>query len=227
MRTLFYDDVYHFLYSSKMFQQLMEEEQQAFLQQFADDAQFRTALAIAADFQTRIGKIAAVVTEGEATYEPFRQKRDVIAPLIIGLDTSRAIGSFEIQAQGLMFPLLELCAIQQRDCIVLTEDERFLFPHGSLLPTAVKGVQHIKVKEHTNMAVLYKQALQLFDQYEAKRGGEFLLITANTFEPSAILEEVIHELQLRRIELSAIVLDEKQFEASSLLFLDKVFFPNA
>ena len=61
VKTLFYDDVYRFLYSSNMFQQLTEEEQQRFLAQFADNEQFIKSLAVAIDFQAHLGKMEATV----------------------------------------------------------------------------------------------------------------------------------------------------------------------
>ena len=254
VKTLFYDDAYRFLYSSNMFQQLAEEEQQRFLEQFGSDEQFIKSLAIAIDFQNHLGKMEATVpvianyehrelyedvliqhklmmknqsiTIGNITYVPFQQKVDVVAPLIIGFDNSAAMMNFDIQAKGLILPILELCAKQKRDCIILTDEEKFIFPHGELLTNVIKGVQNIQMKHRANIVALYKQALEDFRTYNITRDAEFILLTANTFESSTISEHLIFELKSLGVELSAIALDEARFEEAPLLFLDKVFFPN-
>ena len=255
VKTLFYDDVYRFLYSSNMFQQLAEEEQQRFLAQFARNEQFIKSLAVAIDFQAHLGKMDATVpviasydniepyhdvciqrklmikdqtiTIGNVTYVPFQQKVDVVAPLIIGFDTSAVMANFEIQAKGLILPLLELCAKQRRDCIILTDEEQFIFPHGELITDVIKEVQNIQTKHQANIAALYKRALEIFSTYNSMHDAEFMLLTANTFEPSTISEHTIHEFKSLGVELSAIALDEARFEEAPLVFLDKVFFPNA
>ena len=254
VNTLFYDDAYRFLYSSNMFQQLPEEEQQRFLAQFASNEQFIKSLAVAIDFQNHLGKMEATVpiianyehidpyydvliqrklmmknqsiTIGNITYVPFRKEIDVVAPLIIGFDTSIAMMNFEIQAKGLILPILELCAKQKRDCIILTDEEKFIFPHGELLTDVIKGVQNLQMKHRADIDTLYRQALEDFKTYNITKDAEFILLTANTFEPSTISEHLIFELKSLGVELSAIALDEARFEEAPLLFLDKVFFPN-
>ena len=255
MKTLFYDDVYRFLYSSNMFQQLAEGEQRRFLEQFAHNEQFIKSLAVAIDFQVHLGKMEATVpviasyeyiepdydvsikrklmikdqtiTVGNVTYVPFQQQVDVVAPLIIGFDTSAVMANFEIQAKGLILPLLELCAKQRRDCIVLTDEEQFIFPHGELITDVIKEVQNIQMKHKANIATLYKRALELFGTYNIMHDAEFMLLTANTFEPSTISQHTIQAFKSLGVELSAIALDEACFEEAPLVFLDKVFFPNA
>ena len=255
MKTLFYDDVYRFLYSSNMFQQLAEGEQQRFLEQFAHNEQFIKSLAVAIDFQVHLGKMEATVpviasyeyiepdydvsikrklmikdqtiTIGNVTYVPFQQQVDVVAPLIIGFDTSAVMANFEIQAKGLILPLLELCAKQRRDCIVLTDEKQFIFPHGELITDVIKEVQNIQMKHKANIAALYKRALELFGTYNIMHDAEFMLLTANTFEPSTISQHTIQAFKSLGVELSAIALDEACFEEAPLVFLDKVFFPNA
>ena len=255
VKTLFYDDVYRFLYSSNMFQQLSEEEQQRFLAQFAHNEQFIKSLSVAIDFQAHLGKMEATVpaiasyevkepnydvsikrklmiknqsiTTGNVTYVPFRQKVHVVAPLIIGFDTSAVMANFEIQAKGLILPLLELCAKQRRDCIVLTDEEQFIFPHGELITDVMKEVQHIQMKQQANIAALYKRALEIFSTYNTMHDAEFMLLTANTFEPVTIAQHTIQAFKSLSVELSAIALDEARFEQAPLVFLDKVFFPNA
>ena len=254
VKTLFYDDVYRFLYSSNMFQQLEEGEQQRFLAQFADNEQFIKSLAVAIDFQAHLGQMDATVpvianyehlqscsdvsiqrrliikdqsiTLGNVTYVPFRQKVDVVAPLIIGFDTSAVMANFEIQAKGLILPLLELCAKQRRDCIVLTDEAQFIFPHGELITDVIKAVQHIQTKQQANIAALYKRALEIFGTYNSMQDAEFMLLTANTFDPSTIAQQTIQAFKSLGVELSAIALDESRFEQAPLVFLDKVFFPN-
>lgn len=254
VKTLFYDDVYRFLYSSNMFQRLAEEEQQRFLEQFAHNEQFIKSLTVAIDFQARLGKMDATVPiiasydniepyynisihrklvikdrsimTGNVTYVPFHQKADVVAPFIIGFDTSAMIMNFEIQAKGLILLLLELCAKQRRDCIVLTNEGQFIFPHGELITDGIKAVQNIQAKHKADIAALYKRALKIFSTYNIMQDAEFMLLTANTFEPATISEHTIHEFKSLGIELSAIALDEVRFEEAPLLFLDKVFFPN-
>lgn len=254
VKTLFYDDVYRFLYSSNMFQQLTEEEQQRFLAQFADNEQFIKSLAVAIDFQAHLGQMKVTVpviagyevkepnydgsiqrklimknqliTTGNVTYVPFRQKVDVVAPLIIGFDTSAVMANFDIQAKGLILPLLELCAKQKRDCIILTDEDKFIFPYGELITDVIKAVQHIQMKQQANIAALYKRALKVFSTYNTMQDAEFMLLTANTFDPATISEHIIHEFKSLGVELSAIALDEACFEQASLGFLDKVFFPN-
>ena len=73
VKTLFYDDVYRFLYSSNMFQQLTEEEQQRFLAQFARNEQFIKSLAVAIDFQAQLGQMEATVPviTGYEVKEPY------------------------------------------------------------------------------------------------------------------------------------------------------------
>lgn len=255
LRTLFYDDVLHFLYSSEMFQQLTEEAQQLFLQRFARDEAFVNSIAVAMDFQEQVGKMEGSVptvipyedegqrdvraiqrkltlkdkafTQGNVTYVPFLHRIDHAAPLIIGLDTSKGMKEYEIQAKGLVLPLLELCAGQKRDCIVATINERLLFPHGELLPDGIQRLQQMKMEDEQDMGLLYKQALHLFDAYRVKDDAEFMLLTANTFDPSSIPRTLIEEFTLRGIELSAIALNGERFEKAPLLFLDKVFFPNS
>ena len=255
VKTLFYDDVYRFLYSSRMFQQLAEEEQQQFLAQFADNEQFIKSLAVAIDFQAHLGQMEATVpiiaryevkeprydesiqhklimkdqsiTTGNVTYVPFQQKVDVVAPLIIGLDTSAVMANFEIQAKGLILPLLELCAKQRRDCIVLTDEAQFIFPQGELITDVIKAVQHIQTKQQVNIATLYKRALEIFGTYNSMQDAEFMLLTVNTFDPSIIAQQTIQAFKSLGVELSAIALDESRFEQAPLGFLDKVFFPNA
>ncbi|KGR81566.1 hypothetical protein [Lysinibacillus odysseyi] len=254
MKTLFYDDVLRFLYSSEMFQQLTEEAQQLFLNQFARDEEFIKSIAVAVDFQERLGKLEGsvplvtpyeddgirnvraiqrkltlkdkAVTKGNVTYIPFHQKIDFAAPLIVGLDTSCEMELYEIQAKGLILPLLELCAEQKRDCIVATINDRCVFPHGELTPEGIQRLQHIKMQDEQDIALLFKQALYLFDAYRLKEDAEFMLITANTFASSDISEQLIEEFGMRGIELSAIALDSKRFEEAPLEFLNKVFFPN-
>lgn len=255
MKTLFYDDVLRFLYSSEMFQQLTEEAQQLFLSQFARDEEFIKSIAVAVDFQERLGKLEGsiplvtpyeedelrnvrniqrkltlkdkAVTKGNVTYVPFHQKIDFAAPLIIGLDTSCEMESYEIQAKGLILPLLELCAEQKRDCIVATINDRCVFPHGELTSEGIQRLQHIKMQDEQDIALLFKQALYLFDAYRLKEEAEFMLITANTFASSDIPDGLIEEFEIRNIELSAIALDAKRFEEAPLPFLNKVFFPNS
>ena len=255
MKTLFYDDVLRFLYSSEMFQQLTEEAQQLFLQRYARDEAFVNAIAVAIDFQEQIGKLEGSVppitpyedegqrnvraiqrkltlkdkafTKGNVTYVPFRHRIDHAAPLIIGLDTSKGMKEYEIQAKGLILPLLELCAGRKRDCIVATINDRYMFPHGELLPDGIERLQQMKMEDDQDMALLYKQALHLFDAYRVKDDAEFMLLTANTFDPASIPETLIEEFTWRGIELSAVALDAERFEAAPLLFLDKVFFPNS
>ncbi len=255
MKTLFYDDVLRFLYSSEMFQQLTEEDQQLFLQQFARDEAFVDSVAVAMDFQEQTGKLEGSVplippyedeerrdvraiqrkmtlkdkafTEGNVTYVPFGHRIDHAAPLIIGLDTSKGMEEYESQAKGLVLPLVELCAGQKRDCIVATINDRCLFPHGELLPDEVQRLQQMKMDDEEDMALLYKQALHLFDAYRVKDDAEFMLLTANTFDAASIPDVLIEEFAWRRIELSAIALDAERFEKAPLLFLDKVFFPNS
>ena len=252
VKTLFYDDVYRFLYSSNMFQQLAESEQQRFLEQFADNEQFIKSLAVAIDFQAHLGKMEATVpviacydhleapsiqrkliikdqavTMGNVTYVPFQQTINVVAPLIIGLDTSVGMDNFDIQAKGLILPLLELCAKQKRDCIVITDEGQFIFPHGELITDVIKEVHSIQTKQKANIAALYKQALKIFNTYNIKQDAEFMLLTANTFEPITIPDDTIRAFKSLGVELSAIALDEARFEEAPLLFLDKVFFPNA
>ncbi|MGM9945308.1 MAG: hypothetical protein ACI33M_10220 [Lysinibacillus sp.] len=255
MKTLFYDDVYRFLYSSNMFQQLAEGEQQRFLQQFAHNEQFIKSLSVAIDFQAHLGKMEATVpvianygyiepdydvciqrklmitdqtiTIGNVTYVPFQQQVNVVAPLIIGFDTSAVMANFEIQAKGLILPLLELCAKQRRDCIVLTDEEQFVFPQGELITDVMKAVQHIQTKHKADIATLYERALEIFSTYNIMQDAEFMLLTANTFEPATISQHTIQEFKSLGVELSAIALDEAHFEKAPLLFLDKVFFPNA
>ena len=255
MKTLFYDDVLRFLYSSEMFQQLTEEDQQLFLQQFARDEAFVDAVAVAMDFQEQVGKLEGSVppippyeaeerrdvraiqrkmtlkdkafTKGNVTYIPFGHRIDHAAPLIIGLDTSKGMEEYEIQAKGLVLPILELCAAQKRDCIVATINDRCLFPHGELLPGEVQRLQQMKMDNEEDIALLYKQALHLFDAYRVKDDAEFMLLTANTFDAASIPDVLIEEFAWRRIELSAIALDADRFEKAPLLFLDKVFFPNS
>ena len=255
VKTLFYDDVYRFLYSSNMFQQLVQEEQQRFLEQFARNEQFIKSHAVAIDFQDHLGKMEATVpiiasydniepyhdvciqrklvikdqaiTIGNVTYVPFQQKVDVVAPLIIGFDTSAMMANFEIQIKGLILPLIELCAKQRRDCIVLTDEEQFIFPHGELITDVIKAVQNIQTKHQANIVALYKRALEIFGTYNIMHDAEFMLLTANTFEPATIAKHTIREFKSLGIELSAIALDEARFEQAPLVFLDKVFFPNA
>ena len=254
VKTLFYDDVYRFLYSSNMFQQLEEGEQQRFLAQFADNEQFIKSLAVAINFQAHLGKMDATVpvvasydnieldndvsikrklmikdqsiTMGNVTYVPFQQKVDVVAPLIIGFDTSAVMANFEIQAKGLILPLLELCAKQRRDCIVLTDEAQFIFPHGELITDVIKAVQHIQTKQQANIFALYERALEIFSTYNSMQDAEFMLLTANMFEPSTIAQHTIQAFKSLGVELSAIALDEARFEQAPLLFLDKVFFAN-
>ncbi|MGM9951649.1 MAG: hypothetical protein ACI33P_16050 [Lysinibacillus sp.] len=255
MKTLFYDDVLRFLYNSEMFQQLTEEVQQLFLQRFARDEAFVNSIAVAVDFQERTGKLEGSVppvvpyedegqrnvravqhkltlkdktfTKGNVTYVPFRHRIDHAAPLIIGLDTSKGMKEFETQAKGLILPLMELCAGQKRDCIVATINDRCLFPHGELLPDGIQRLQQMKMENEQDMALLYKQALHLFDAYRVKDDAEFILLTANTFDPSSIPEALIEEFTWRGIELSVIALDAERFEEASLPFVNKVFFPNS
>ena len=255
MKTLFYDDVLRFLYSSEMFQQLTEEAQQLFLQQFARDEAFVNSISVAVDFLEKAGKMEGSVppvtpyedegrrdirstqrkltlkdkafTKGNVTYVPFRHRIDHAAPLIIGLDTSKGMKEYEIQAKGLILPLLELCAGQKRDCIVITINDRCLFPHGELIPEGVQRLQQMKMEDEQDMALLYKQALHLFEAYRVKEDAEFMLLTANTFDAASIPDVLIEEFAWRRIELSAIALNADRFEKAPLLFLDKVFFPNS
>lgn len=254
VKTLFYDDVYRFLYSSNMFQQLAEEEQQRFLAQFARNEQFIKSLAVAIDFQAHLGQMEATVpviagyevkephddgsiqrklimkdqsiTKGNVTYVPFQKKIDVVAPLIIGFDTSAVMTNFDIQAKGLILPLLELCARQRRDCIILTDEDKFIFPQGELITDVIKAVQHIQTKQQANIAALYRRALKVFSTYNTMQDAEFMLLTANTFNPATISEHIIYEFKSLGVELSAIALDEARFEQAPLVFLDKVFFPN-
>lgn len=254
MKTLFYDDVLRFLYSSEMFQQLTEEAQQAFLNQFARDEEFIKSIGVAVEFQDRLGKLEGsvplvtpyedeglrdmraiqrkstlkdkAVTKGNVTYVPFHHKIDFVAPLIVGLDTSRSMEEYEIQAKGLILPLLELCAEQKRDCIVATINDRCLFPHGELTSEGIQRLQYIKMENEQDMALLFKQALYLFDAYQLKEEAEFMLLTANTFNLASIPDSLIEEFEIRGIELSAIALNSQHFEEAPLPFLKKVFFPN-
>jgi hypothetical protein len=254
VKTLFYDDVLRFLYSSEMFQQLTEEAQQLFLNQFARDEEFIKSIAVAVDFQERLGKLEGsvplvtpyegeslrdvraiqrkstikdkAITEGNVTYIPFQYKIDFAAPLIVGLDTSKEMEVYEIQAKGLILPLLEICAEQKRDCIIATINDRCLFPHGELTPEGMERLQHIKMENEQDMALLFKQALYLFDAYPLKEDAEFMLLTANAFSPDCIPAALIEEFEIRGIELSAIALDSERFEEAPLPFLKKVFFPN-
>ena len=254
VKTLFYDDVYRFLYSSNMFQQLAEEEQQRFFAQFARNEQFIKSLAVAIDFQAHLGRMGATVpviasyevkephdtgliqrkiimknqaiTKDNVTYVPFQQKIDIVAPLIIGFDTSAVMADFEIQAKGLILPMLELCAKQKRDCIILTDEDKFIFPHGGLRTDVIHEVQHIQMKKQANIAALYRRALKVFSTYNTMQDAEFMLLTANVFNPATISEHIIDEFKSLGVELSAIALDEARFEQAPLGFLDKVFFPN-
>ena len=254
MKTLFYDDVLRFLYSSEMFQQLTEEAQQLFLNQFARDEEFIQSIGVAVEFQERLGKLEGAVplvtpyednglcsvrtihrkstlkdqavTKGNVTYVPFHRKIDLAAPLIIGFDTSLGMETYEIQAKGLILPLLELCAVQKRDCIVATINDRCVFPHGEITSEGIQRLQHMKMQDEQDMALLFKQALYLFEAYQLKEDAEFILLTANTFAPSDIPDGLIDEFEGRGIELSAIALDSKRFEEKPLPFIKKVFFPN-
>lgn len=242
MKTLFHDDVLRFLYRSEMFQQLEEEEQVAFLDTFARDEQFAKSVAVAVDFQHQLGTMEATVPEigqvdgvksfakknyakqdGNITFFPFGEKLDLAAPLVVVMDTSLALQQYDDQVKGLVLPLLELCTQQQRDCVVLVNEEVLVFPHGQLIRDAALCMQHSSLVKPHPIAHYVATAMQIFDRYVAKEEAELLFMTADAV---CVPHELVQKLKAAQIELAAIALNSTTFEAAETTPFDKVFFPN-
>ncbi len=243
MKTLFADDVLQYLYRSGMFQQLEEEEQVAFLDDFVDDEQFMKAVAVAVDFQHQLGKIEAAVPEigefstehhsviqdyvqadGNIAYFPFGEKVDLAAPLVVALHTSEALKAYDVQVKGLLLPLLELCAEQKRDLAVLLNGEEFVFPHGQIKRVLIRKMRNISLGENYPLTALLVQAECIFARSIVKEDAELLFITAEAVQLSTLQVQC---LKNRSIELSVIALDTEAFEQGETTGFDKAYFPNS
>ncbi|WP_332646772.1 hypothetical protein [Lysinibacillus sp. 54212] len=171
-----------------------------------------------------------VVIEDNVCFVPFQTEVDLAAPLIIALDCSESMQTLEDLAKGLIIPCFNLCAQQKRDCIVLpfseTTKQPIVFTHGKLHIQNMNELIHLKMCNRANLLPVFKQALALFDMYNAKQDAELMLVTTNYFDDyvDSNTSSYIRQLKNHNVELSLIALNEQQFNEEPLDFIDKVFF---
>lgn len=171
-----------------------------------------------------------VVKEDNVCFIPFQTEVDLASPLIIALDCSTSMLPFESLAKGLMIPCFNLCAQQKRDCIVVPFTETTARPivlkHGQLHVQSMYELLSLQMRGRARLYPVLKKAIALFDKYKVKQDAELMIVSMNYFDDyrEASNSSLIRQLKSQHVELSAITLDEKQFNEEPLHFIDKVFF---
>lgn len=251
--TIFTDESLHFLYSSPMFNQLSETAQRQFFATFEQHESLAEILAVAADLYTSVQEVEAIVPpmiQSERTlseievyhqqlkagakqqdnviFVPFGQRQ--ASPFVVLLQHSESMAAIAAYMKGLILPLFNLCAKQNRDLIILPFAEQplapFVFERGLLNVQAFAELIDLPMTGEANLLPAMEQAYELFAQDAVQQSRELFIVTNNDLCDVSLLQEsdYLRALAKAEIELSIIAQSEKQFALKPIPFAQKVYF---
>lgn len=248
------DQVLHFLYSSIAFQQLDEAAQYAFIERFLQDEKFQEIVEVAQSLQESIQEVEAmmpkilerdrlfykteqhgllkanVVVEGNVYHVPFARKLTNFSPLIVCIQLSQSMAQYETYYKGLLLPLFNLCARQQRDLIIVPFSEERMAPiyykQGQFTLESFEQLFSMPQHGEANIVPAIEQALMLLVQDEVEQAREVMFITDNQFTDFQMLLQADYEVAFADMdaEVSVIAMSEVDFEVQPIPFANKVFF---
>lgn len=256
-KSIFTDESLRFLYSSPMFQQLSEEQQMAFLSEFEFDESLQQQLDIALEIQGSVKEVESFMPKmldkdhaiyvlsqyhkhlkshieqrDNILYVPFNKKLKYAAPFIVLLQQSKRMASLEHFTKGMLLPLFNSCARQQRDLIVIPFNENvqapITFENGQLL---VEQFQQFLLGDYNSNAKIVaalEKAIHIFKEDRNERQRELFIVTDNQFMDFEKLQQSEIDLQLKNLQVvvSVVAKSEEQFDMQPITFADKVYFIN-
>ena len=223
------------LQNFSMFQQLHKQELIGIQRLVADSPVFHKWLEMTAEFKliaTELKVYEQIVpfeasyennnrhvtqTEGNVIFVDFNH-RTQFAPYIILLNNVYE-SSFHLEKlKAHLFPLLELCSIQKRDCrIVLATGESIDFPCGQVGTRQLNAFFSIKGRNAKQLITMDLKSAFLHIEHSRLPFGEILIASSQPLRISGIDVKA-------DVVLSAMFLNEDVFENSILPVIEKVYF---
>lgn len=253
-KSILNDEILHFLYSNRAFQQLEEEKQVHFLQTFQCDDLFKEIIEVTMSLQDTILEVEATMpkmqdkdfllppeqhkkllkeqikVEGNVYFVPFENFVKQSAPFIICIQQSKTMMEFNAFCKGLILPLFNVCTRQKRDLIIIPFDEHraepILFECGLVDTALFKRFIHWTGEGEAKIVPALQRAVRLFVEDEVKISPELMIITDNQFTDfhEMIAAEFTTQFVELETEVTVVAISEEDFEIQPILFADKVFF---
>lgn len=250
------DEILHFLYRSASFQVLEEQQQQQFLAHFAQKALFKKIIEISMVLEEVIEEVEATmpkiqdkdfllpldqqkqllksqtVTRGNILYVPFDKFENVYSPLIVILQQSDSMHEYEAFSKGTILPLINICAVQKRDLIIIPFSNKIasplIFKRGALTISTFDPFLQNYLKGEAQIVPAIKQALEIYALDQINNQRDLMIITDNQFNDAQLMmqHELLERIDELAVDLSVIAMSEQAFQQQPIPFADKVFFAN-
>ena len=255
-KTLFTDEILHFLYSNTSFHGLCEEEQLQFLERFQTNDVFREMVEIAIALEETITEVEAtmpkiqqkdlllpqteqkellksrMVVEDNVYYVPFEVLDNIYSPIVIAIQQSTSMKEFEAFCKGTILPLFNLSASQKRDLILLPFNETvnapITFKNGKIqLSSFIHFMDQTYVGEAKIVPVI-ERAIELFKEDSIDNQRDLMILTDNQFTDfqALIATDFVAVLAELQVDVSVVAMSEIDFEVQPIPFADKVYFAN-
>ncbi|MER2192083.1 MAG: hypothetical protein ABS951_14070 [Solibacillus sp.] len=248
------DKILHFLYSNVAFQQLEEAQQYAFIERFGLDKKFQEIVEVALSMQESIQEVEAtmpkilerdrlflkteqhellkanMVVKGNVYHVPFAKKQTNFSPFIVCVQCSQSMKQYETYYKGLLLPLFNLCARQQRDLIIIPfndqQHEPILYTHGQFTLDSFDLLFSMQQKGEATIVPAIEQALALLAGDEIQHVPEVMFVTDNQFTDFEAVIQADYETAFLDVdaEVSVIAMSEIDFEIQPIPFANKVFY---
>lgn len=248
------DKILHFLYSNIAFQQLEEAEQYEFMERFGQDKKFQEIVEVAMSMQESIEEVEATmpkilerdrlfhkteqhellkantVVKGNVYHVPFAKKQANFSPFIVCVQNSESMAQYETHYKGLLLPLFNLCARQQRDLVIIPfndgQQEPVVYKYGQFSLESVDTLFSMQQQGEAKIVPAIEQALALLAQDEIQHVPEVMFVTDNQFADFDTLLQGNYELAFLDVdaEVSVIAMSEIDFEVQPIPFANKVFY---
>lgn len=248
------DTILHFLYSNIAFQQLEEAEQQAFIERFGQDEMFQEIVEVALSMQESIQEVeatmpkilnrdylfhkteqhellkASTIRKGNVYHVPFAKKQTNFSPFIVCVQCSQSMEQHEILYKGLLLPLFNLCARQQRDLIIVPfndeQHEPIAYKHGQFTVDSFSALFSMEQRGEANIVPAIEQALALLAQDEIQHAPEVMFVTDNQFSDFERMQQANYEAAFLDVdaEVSVIAMSEVDFDVQPIPFANKAFY---
>lgn len=248
------DKILHFLYSNLAFQQLEEADQYEFLARFSQDDKFQEIVEVALSMQESIQEVeatmpkilerdhlflkteqhellkASMVVKGNVYHVPFAKKQTNFSPFIVCVQCSQSMKQYEAYYKGLLLPLFNLCARQQRDLVIIPfcdqQQEPILYPHGQFTLDSFDTLFSMQHKGKATIVPAIEQALALLAEDEIQHVPEVIFVTDNQFTDYEAVIHADYETAFLDVdaEVSVIAMSEIDFDVQPIPFANKVFY---
>lgn len=248
------DKILHFLYSNIAFQQLGEAQQLQFIELFGQDEKFQEMIEVALMLQESIQELEATmpkilerdhlfvkteqhellkantIIEGNVYHIPFAKKRNHFSPFIVCVQLSQSMAQYEVYYKGLLLPLFNLCARQQRDLIILpfneANSEPIYYRHGQFTMESFQQLFSLQQQGEAKIVPAIEQSLALLAQDEIQHVPEVIFVTDNQFTDYEVMQQANYEAAFLDVdaEVSVIAMSEVDFDVQPIPFANKVFY---